>query len=96
MERPGASASILAEAGRLVFPALAEDPVPIEADDEARQARHRVDGGDVEQALACTIAQAIYPDGTAAASATGTPARISRGWPAPTSSATIATTTPRC
>lgn len=33
--------------------------------------------------LACTIAQAVYPDGTAAASATGTPAKIYRGWPAP-------------
>ena len=38
---------------------------------------------EVENILVAAIAQAIYPDGTAAASATGTPARIYRGWPLP-------------
>lgn len=38
---------------------------------------------DVENALVCTLAQAVYPNGTAASSATGTPVRIYRGWPLP-------------
>lgn len=38
---------------------------------------------EVEDLLVATIAQAVYPDGIAAASATGTPARIYRGWPQP-------------
>ena len=38
----------------------------------------------VEDLLVATIAQAVYPDGTAAESATDTPARIYRGWPQPT------------
>lgn len=38
---------------------------------------------EVEDLLVAAIAQAVYPDGTAAASATGTPARIYRGWPLP-------------
>ena len=38
---------------------------------------------DIESVLVATIAQAVYPNGTAGASATGTPARIYRGWPIP-------------
>ena len=41
------------------------------------------DLSEVEDLLVATIAQAVYPDGIAAASATGTPARIYRGWPQP-------------
>ncbi len=40
---------------------------------------------EIEQVLTCVIAQTVYPNGTAAASATGTPTRIYRGWPQPAS-----------
>ena len=38
---------------------------------------------EIENVLTSTIAQVVYPDGTAASSATGTPVRIHRGWPEP-------------
>lgn len=37
----------------------------------------------VEQALVALIAQALYPDGTAAAPATGDACKVYRGWPDP-------------
>jgi hypothetical protein len=41
------------------------------------------DLSEVETVLVSTVTQAIYPDGTAAASAVGNPCRIYRGWPVP-------------
>ena len=38
---------------------------------------------EVEQTLVAVIAQALYPDGTSAASATGDACKIYRGWPDP-------------